>query len=93
MLGTMSFVDARAHAAELEKAALTMEDSITELRNAMTKFSSDLKSDGSTKVQEAFDILNGKLPSFPSKVRDFKNFLLASVAQYESELGRFTQQI
>ena len=93
MLGTMRFDEARAHAADLESSAVIMEESITELRNAMSKLEQDLKSNGSEKVQEAFAILNGKLPSFPNKVRDFKNFLLASVAQYEAELTRFESGI
>mgnify|MGYP003571456666 CR=1 FL=1 len=92
-LGTMSYSEAKTCASELGKAASNMDQLFNNLRNEMDSLQEDLKSSAADELYATYKVLEAKLSSFPNKVRDFKGFLEAAVAQYEADDAALANEV
>lgn len=92
-LGSMSYDMARERAEELQNAAQKMDEEFNKLRSEMNSLESVLRSKGGDELYSSYKQLEAKLNSFPNKVRDFRNFLLAAVAQYEADDASLANEV
>ena len=92
-LGSMSYASARDAAKNLGNIATNMDNLISQLRAEMESLESVLKSKGATELYATYKTLDAKIDGFPNKVRAFKGFLEAAVAQYEADDAALMKEV
>lgn len=84
-LGSMSYVEARTCADELNKSSRMMDQYFDRLRSEMNSLESVLRSNAGEQLFLEYKGLEGKISGFPTKIREFEMFLRRAVEQYEND--------
>lgn len=92
-LGSMSYVEARGCADELNKSSRMMDQYFNNLRSEMNSLETVLRSNAGDQLYMEYKGLEAKLNGFPTKIREFETFLRRAVEQYENDDAALNSEV